>query len=101
MSEEETQPTAPLRLHAIVRGLVQGVNFRAYAVREAVQANLTGWIRNLRDGSVETVAEGPRANLDDFLAFLKVGSPSAQVTHVDVTWEDATGEFSEFRIRHF
>lgn len=88
------------RLHAIVHGRVQGVNFRSYTVREASELGLTGWVRNVRDGTVETLAEGERENLDRFLAFLHVGSPSAIVTKVEVDWQMASGEFDDFRVRY-
>lgn len=93
--------SSPQRLHAIVHGMVQGVNFRAYTVREAQRLGLTGWVRNVPDGTVETVAEGPRGALEAFLEFLSIGSPSASVTKVTSTWEQATGEFSDFRVRYF
>jgi acylphosphatase len=89
-----------LRLHAIVHGRVQGVNFRSYTFRKAVELSLSGWVRNVHDGTVETVAEGEREQLSDFLAFLHVGSPSATVTHVDFDWQEATGEFREFLVRY-
>ncbi len=87
------------RLHAIVHGRVQGVNFRSYTIQEATRLNLTGWVRNLPDGTVETVAEGPRPALESLLAFLHQGPPAARVTAVDVNWEEATGEFDSFRVR--
>ncbi|HEC23573.1 MAG TPA: acylphosphatase [Chloroflexi bacterium] len=98
--EQKARPEA--RLHAIVHGLVQGVNFRAFTQHEALKRRLTGWVRNRTDGTVETVAEGDRAALEAFLKFLHRGSPYAQVTKVDASWEEATGEFDDFRIiRYF
>lgn len=93
--------SSPQRLHAIVHGMVQGVNFRAYTVREAQRLGLTGWVRNRPDGTVETVAEGPREALEAFLEFLFTGSPSASVDKVTPTWGQATGEFDDFRVRYF
>lgn len=89
------------RLHAVISGHVQGVNFRAYTRREAERLRLTGWVRNRSNGSVETVAEGLAEDLATFLDFLKLGSPSASVSLVDADWEAATGEFSRFEIRYF
>lgn len=86
------------RLHAVVRGVVQGVNFRYYTVRRAQSLGLTGWVANRRDGSVETVAEGLRTALEEFLAFLHQGPPGALVSHVTVEWQRPTGEFSGFRV---
>jgi acylphosphatase len=88
------------QVHAVVHGRVQGVNFRAYTIRQAIELGLTGWVRNVINGTVETVAEGERESLDSFLAFLSVGSPSSVVTQVDVEWQTATGEFADFRVRY-
>lgn len=89
------------RLSAIVAGRVQGVSFRYYTVLQAQKLGIRGWVRNLPDRTVEVCAEGPRAQLEEMLKFLHVGSPAAQVTHVSVNWQIATGEFDEFRTRYF
>jgi acylphosphatase len=88
------------RLRAIVAGVVQGVNFRYYTQRTALQLGLTGWVRNLGDGSVEIVAEGHRQALESLAAFLRVGPPSAQVTDLRIEWEEPSGEFAAFDIRY-
>jgi acylphosphatase len=88
------------RLHAVVRGYVQGVNFRYYTLRTARRLGLSGWVGNRGDGTVETVAEGRRTDLDEFLDFLHRGSPSAAVQGVDVEWKSPTGEFSSFTVRY-
>ena len=98
MGEEKPKPEA--RLHAIVHGEVQGVNFRYYTVNVAQRLGLTGWVANRWDGTVETIAEGSRQALDQFKAFLHRGSPSAFVERVDVEWSEATGEFDRFRVRY-
>jgi acylphosphatase len=88
------------RLHAIVYGFVQGVNFRANTQREAVRRNLTGWVKNRGDGTVETVAEGPRTVLEDFQRYLQHGPAMAEVDYVEASFSEATGEFSGFNIRY-
>lgn len=93
-------PAENARLHATVHGYVQGVNFRATTQREAAHLNLTGWVRNRWDGSVETVAEGSRAALETFERFLHRGPAAADVERVDSTYSEATGEFSSFNIRY-
>ena len=88
------------QLHLIISGLVQGVFFRASA-RDAAQAlGLTGWVKNLPDGRVETVAEGPKEKLLEYEAWCRHGPPGARVTDVDSRFEPATGEFRNFAIRH-
>lgn len=90
----------PLRLHAVVYGYVQGVNFRSSTQREAASLNLTGWVRNRWDGTVEAVAEGPRSAIERFERYLHRGPMAAEVERVDVTYSPATGEFSGFHIRY-
>jgi acylphosphatase len=98
MADQNT--TELVRLHAVVEGRVQGVNFRYYTTRTAQRLGLQGWVANRWDGSVECVAEGTQTRLKDLLAFLKTGPPSAFVTRVDARWEPASGEFDEFRVRY-
>ena len=88
------------RLHAVVHGYVQGVNFRSTTQHEAARRHLVGWVRNCWDGTVETVAEGPRSTLAEFERYLHHGPPYAEVERVDVTYSEATGEFSGFHIRY-
>jgi acylphosphatase len=94
--QQTIEPEA--RLHAVVHGLVQGVNFRYYTVRTAQGLGVTGWVANRWNGTVETVAEGPRGALAKFQDFLHHGPPSAIVSQVDVKWETPTGEFERFRV---
>lgn len=87
------------RLHAVVRGRVQGVGFRYTTVRRALSLGLVGWTANRADGSVEVVAEGDRDALDVFLEFLHVGPPAADVREVELQWAAASGEFRTFDVR--
>lgn len=88
------------RLHAVVEGRVQGVGFRNFVVVEALKLGLTGWVRNIYDGSVEVTAEGPRQTLDQFLQTLLMGPRHANVTDVRQDWQDASGEFTSFRVKY-
>jgi acylphosphatase len=92
---------ATARLHAIVHGRVQAVGYRYFVVDEAQLLRLTGWVRNLPDGSVEALAEGPVSALELLLAALERGPRNARVSEVVGTWEKATGEFLAFGIRRF
>jgi acylphosphatase len=100
MESSEQTPRPEARLHAVVHGRVQGVNFRYYTIRTAQRLRLTGWVANRWDGTVETVAEGSRKALNAFSAFLHRGSPSAFVQRVDDKWETPTGEFEVFKVRY-
>lgn len=86
------------RLHATVEGYVQGVSFRYFVVKIANSLNITGWVRNRYDGSVEVVAEGPRSALDKLLGSLRQGPPSALVTAFDHEWLPPSKEFPDFRV---
>ena len=86
------------RIEAVVYGMVQGVSFRHYARQEARRLNLTGWVKNERDRTVQVVAEGPEAALQQLVAWLRVGSPYGRVDKVDVTWSAATAEFKDFQV---
>jgi acylphosphatase len=87
------------RLHAFVRGRVQGVGFRYFVLSAAMEIQLTGWVRNRRDGSVEVLGEGTQENLDKLFQALQRGPSSSNVTAVDPEWGEASGEFSRFEIR--
>lgn len=89
------------RLHAIVRGRVQGVSYRYYTTLKARELGIAGWVYNRPDGAVELMAEGSTSALDTLEAWLHEGSPSAKVDNVDVTWDKATGEFSNFKTVYY
>lgn len=88
-----------VRLTGIVTGMVQGVNFRWYTQRHALDLDLTGYVRNRSDGAVEFIAEGTREALDRLLDLVRIGSPMSMVENVDAQWGAATGEFRRFEIR--
>jgi acylphosphatase len=67
----------------IVSGRVQGVGFRWFVMREATRLDLAGHVRNLPDGSVEVVAEGPPAGLASLEAALRQGPSGARIQAVD------------------
>lgn len=76
------------RLTALVRGRVQGVGFRAFVRRQALDLGLDGYVENLPDGRVEVVAEGERSELEHLLVKLRVGPAHAEVDTIDVAWGD-------------
>jgi acylphosphatase len=86
------------RAHAYFTGLVQGVGFRYTAIRLARRAGVTGWAKNLEDGRVEVVAEGTEPVVRQFLDELR-DYFSGDVRHVQLDWEEATGQFAEFGVR--
>jgi acylphosphatase len=82
---------------AVVKGRVQGVGFRWYAERAARELGVRGWVRNLSDGTVETVAEGEDGAVAAFLARLELGPRGSRVDAV-VVEEAAESGFSRFDI---
>ena len=94
------QQGSSVQMRATVRGLVQGVGFRMWTQRRARALGLSGYVRNLEDGSVEVVGEGPRESLEQFLAILRRGPESADVRFVEVNWESCASGADRFEIRH-
>lgn len=91
--------TTQERLHLIASGRVQGVGFRYHTQAKASSLGLTGWVKNLPDGAVEIVAEGPKSALEKLLEWTHHGPPAASVTEVRARWFPALGEMSDFRIQ--
>jgi len=75
--------SAQLGVRYLVRGRVQGVGFRWFAMREATRLNLKGYVRNLPDGSVEVCAQGIPASLDALATALARGPAGARVEGVE------------------
>lgn len=91
-----TQTTA--RCHLWVRGRVQGVGFRVFALQQAQRWGVAGWARNLPDGRVEIVAEGDIRGLEEFVVGMRRGPAGAGVEDVRVEWEAPTNMHG-FRIQ--
>jgi acylphosphatase len=94
MSAEER-----VRAHVWVSGRVQMVYFRGSTQQVAREAGLAGWVRNLPDGRVEAVFEGPRAAVQALLDWCQQGPPTAVVEDVEVRWEPPQHEPPGFRVR--
>jgi acylphosphatase len=87
-----------VRRRAYVAGRVQGVWFRESCADRARAAGVAGWVRNLDDGRVEVLLEGPQGAVDDVLAWSRRGPRRARVDRVDVVDEAPVGERG-FRVR--
>ena len=88
------------RVEIIVYGIVQGVFFRATTRDVAVKLGLRGTVRNLRDGSVEIIAEGYKEDLNTLISFAKEGPPSAKVYDIDIIWKDPQENLPFFKITY-
>ena len=85
-------------VHLVIRGRVQGVGFRYFAVQEARRLDVRGVVRNLADGAVEVEAEGDRTSLERLVSTLRVGPRAAQVTSVDERWSEGSARHRGFEI---
>jgi len=85
------------RAHVYYSGRVQGVGFRFMAQDIARNLNITGWVKNLSDGRVETVCEAEDTKIKEFLSQVKERF-RGYVTDEDVTYAPAEGNFSDFNI---
>lgn len=99
MTPAAPSATNSRRVHLRIHGLVQGVSYRASARDTARALGLKGWVRNLSDGDVEAVAEGPHAPLERFIAWCHHGPQEARVESVVVGTapEGALGDFEVVR----
>lgn len=88
------------RVELIVHGVVQGVGFRYHTCQQALQMGLSGYVKNLADGTVEIVAEGDSQTLQSLVAWAQQGPTAARVTQVESAAKAATGEFDSFAIAH-
>ena len=90
-------PIGVSRARVLVSGLVQGVSFRWYCVQEARSHGVGGFVRNLPDGRVEAVFEGPDEAVDAMVAWCRHGPRHARVTDVEVVAEQPEG-LAEFDV---
>ncbi len=86
------------RAQVLVRGLVQGVSYRAWAADQARQLELCGWVRNQADGSVEALVQGAEGQVNQFVERCRSGPAEARVTSVDQTPERTGTELKGFQI---
>jgi acylphosphatase len=88
-----------IRVAILVEGQVQGVSFRYFTKRTAQALQLTGWVRNRADGSVEAVLEGPKEAISAALDELRQGPPSGHVEKLHSEQQPYRGEFEGFEVR--
>ena len=86
-------------VHLIVRGLVQGVWFRAGTREQALKLGLCGWAKNCPDGTVEIHAEGEKESLEKLIEWCRTGPSVAVVSSLDIEWVEPQG-LTTFEIHH-
>ncbi len=87
-----------IRVRLVIAGRVHGVWFRESTRRQAVSLGVTGWVRNLPDGTVEVVAEGAEESVRKLVEWCHRGPSAAKVNRVDRAEEIWRGEFNTFDI---
>ncbi len=83
-----------------IKGDVQGVGFRFFAQRAAARHQIVGYVKNLDDGRVEALAEGPARNVEAFKHELTTGPRFSSVDHIEEINLDPSGAYTSFRIEH-
>ncbi|UCF79258.1 MAG: acylphosphatase [Candidatus Eiseniibacteriota bacterium] len=82
----------------VVSGIVQGVGYRFFALRQGDALGLKGYVRNAPDGTVEARVEGERQAIEDFVSRLKEGPRASRVTDVRVKWTQHEGQFRSLEV---
>ena len=77
--------------HLVVHGRVQGVFYRDWTVRTARSLGVSGWVRNLPDGTVEALVEGELLSVEQMIEAMRGGPPRASVSSIDVTEREPEG----------
>jgi len=83
-----------------INGVVQGVGFRYYCLRQAGEFGLAGYCANLSDGSVEIEVEGDRGLVEEFIKTVKVGPTYASVTDLKINWYESPKGYKKFDIKY-
>jgi len=86
------------RVRLRISGVVQGVAFRYFTVAAARRHGVTGWVRNVPDGTVEALAEGETVAVDEFTQWCRTGPRMARVEDVTVKVEGYEGDFDAFHV---
>ncbi|QTA89453.1 acylphosphatase [Desulfonema magnum] len=91
---------AEARARVVISGNVQGVFFRSETQRASEDYDISGWVKNKKNGTVEAVFEGEEDDINAMIEWCWEGSPYSKVKNVEVSWEDYTGEFIGFEITY-
>ena len=95
----ETNPNEVIRVHMWVKGRVQNVGFRAHVEYHALEIGVLGWVRNIGSDIVETVAEGTRMQIDQFIEMVKQGPRASRIDEARVEYEPTTGQLTGFDVK--
>jgi len=101
MKEKKEKRGSLSRLHILYKGRVQGVGFRYTAEMIAIKIGIKGWVKNLPNGDVEIVAEGPRDGLDDMIEQIGKSVVGPFIRKTIQEWLPYQGEFQDFRVEFY
>jgi acylphosphatase len=96
----QPNPNEIIRVHIWVKGRVQAVGFRAHVEFNSLQIGVLGWVRNIGRNTVETVAEGTREQIEQFIEMVKTGPPASRVDEARVEYEPSTGRLDGFYVKN-
>lgn len=88
------------RAHIFVEGKVQGVGFRYFTQTNAREMGLNGWVKNLSDGRVEAVFEGPKRKVSTMIEKCRKGPRAARVKNVNMQWEESDEKLDSFDVKY-
>ena len=83
-----------------VLGFVQGVGFRQFVKKNALNLELKGWVKNFPDGRVEVLVQGSKENIEKLVAICEKGTFLSDIKSVQIEWEKDSAEFLDFQILH-
>jgi acylphosphatase len=84
--------------HIFISGFVQGVGFRYFVKKNAVDLGLKGWVRNTSDGKVEAVLQGRKEDIEKMIRLCRKGPFLAEVKNVEVVWDESVEDFEDFNL---
>lgn len=87
-----------MKAHIFLSGRVQGVGMRFFVHSVAQEHSLSGFVRNLPDGRVESILEGPKHDLEKALEEIKNGEYANYIRHVECAWEDTANTYPDFQV---
>ena len=91
---------AKKRVHLIISGRVQGVDYRYSTYHQAISIGAKGWVRNIPNNKVEIIFEGEEPELNKMIQWCYQGPPMARVDNIEITEQKFKNEFKDFSIKH-
>lgn len=87
-----------MQAHVFISGFVQGIGFRHFIKSKAQELKLTGWVKNLPDGRVEVLFQGPEEKIEKAIKECDKGPFLSEVKDIVVDWENSKVVYKDFKI---